>query len=264
MWSMKEHIFDVDYLQFSKAKRVRVYLPNSYENSSKTYPVVYFHDGAAVFFGKNMFGTGSWEVLDTLTKMEANSTTEGFIAIAVDNAEVERADEFLPWENTYTKGHYHFGTKGGKADDYAKFFVEVLKPFIDDTYRTKPEQSSICGSSMGGLITAYIVSKYPETFIKAGVFSIASWVYSNNEWNDYLYSTAPNKNMKYFVYVGAQEGHIDDDLTHSQTYIDDALAYYKFLLKKDVSPDNIEMIVNAHFGHNEAAWSCYVEKFLMF
>ena len=59
------------------------------------------------------------------------------------------------------------------SDNYLKFIVEELKPFVDLNYRTKPgkENTFILGSSMGGLISAYAVSEYPQIFGGAACLS---------------------------------------------------------------------------------------------
>ena len=47
---------------------------------------------------------------------------------------------------------------GGLADDYGRLLVEELKPFIDRTYRTRPDPAStgLGGSSLGGLVTLHL------------------------------------------------------------------------------------------------------------
>ena len=61
-----------------------------------------------------------------------------------------------------------------KADAYLRFIVEELKPFIDATYSTQPDQANtlIMGSSMGGLISLYAMAEYPDTFCRAAAVSI--------------------------------------------------------------------------------------------
>ncbi len=263
MWTIKQHIFDVNYLNNNIKKRVRVYLPSNYNMDKNSYPVAYFHDGAAVLFGKTMFGTGSWEVLDTVLKMEENGYS-GCIVVAIDNALEERPDEYLPFVNSNTNGKYQAGTFGGKAHDYTEFIVHTLKPYIDQKYRTIIDEASICGSSLGGLVTTYIISEYPNIFNKAGLFSIAAWVYEENELWDYLDLKSPNLSMKYYIYVGAKEGHISDDTSLSQKYVNDSIRYLRYLMSKGVSQRNIEFILNVNNEHNETAWSNYVESFLKF
>ncbi len=59
------------------------------------------------------------------------------------------------------------------SDAYLQFLVEELKPFIDKRYRTLPDQQNtfVMGSSMGGLISLYAISEYPQVFGGAGCVS---------------------------------------------------------------------------------------------
>lgn len=58
------------------------------------------------------------------------------------------------------------------------FVVDVLKPWIDQHYRTLPDRrhTAIMGSSMGGLISTYAISRYSQVFGGAGIFSPAYWL----------------------------------------------------------------------------------------
>jgi pimeloyl-ACP methyl ester carboxylesterase len=59
------------------------------------------------------------------------------------------------------------------SDNYLKFIVEELKPYIDKTFSTyrDPSNTIIIGSDMGGLISVYAFCKYPEVFGRAGCLS---------------------------------------------------------------------------------------------
>ena len=63
-----------------------------------------------------------------------------------------------------------------KADNYLKFIVDELKPFIDDNYPTLTtfDNTIIMGSSMGGLISLYALCEYPHIFGGAGCISTHS------------------------------------------------------------------------------------------
>ena len=60
-----------------------------------------------------------------------------------------------------------------RSDGYLAFLVEELKPFVDATYRTLPDQphTLVMGSSMGGLISLYALEQYPHVFGGAGCLS---------------------------------------------------------------------------------------------
>ena len=77
------------------------------------------------------------------------------------------------------------------SDKYLSFLIKELKPYMDQNYRTKPDQKNtfIMGSSMGGMISAYAISEYPEIFGGAaclsthwplGGNSVTSWY--ENHW----------------------------------------------------------------------------------
>jgi predicted alpha/beta superfamily hydrolase len=59
------------------------------------------------------------------------------------------------------------------SDNYLRFLVEELKPYIDENYRTQPGQENtyVIGSSMGGMISAYTISEYPDVFGGAACMS---------------------------------------------------------------------------------------------
>ena len=59
------------------------------------------------------------------------------------------------------------------SDNYLKFLVEELKPFIDKTYSTftDPSNTFVAGSSMGGLISLYALCEYPNVFGGAACLS---------------------------------------------------------------------------------------------
>jgi enterochelin esterase-like enzyme len=60
------------------------------------------------------------------------------------------------------------------SDNYVRFLVEELKPIIDGKFRTLPgkKDTSIMGSSMGGLISIYAMGEYPQIFGQAAALSV--------------------------------------------------------------------------------------------
>jgi predicted alpha/beta superfamily hydrolase len=135
-----------------------VWLPPSYEKKkSRRYPVLYMHDGQNIIDPATSFIGYDWhvdEVADSLIKAEA---IEDIIVVGIYNSP-DRIPEYSDSDL-------------GKA--YARFVVEKVKPFIDSTYRTKPDRknTAVMGSSMGGLISFLFVWWYPEIFSKAGCLS---------------------------------------------------------------------------------------------
>jgi predicted alpha/beta superfamily hydrolase len=150
-----------------RLRTVRLYLPPSYHNSEKSYPVIYMHDGQNLFDDMTAFA-GEWGVDESLNQLVEKQGLE-VIVVGIDNGGDFRMNELSPWENK------RFGVAQG--EQYMDFIVEVVKPFIDTNFRTKTDRlnTAIVGSSMGGLISHYAIHAYPEVFSKAGIFSPAYW-----------------------------------------------------------------------------------------
>jgi metallo-beta-lactamase class B len=148
--------------QLGRTRRIWLYLPPDYAMSTKTYPVLYMHDGQNVFDAATSFA-GEWGVDETLDQLQAQGDW-GCIVVAIDNDGRRRMEEYQP----------SFDLKdGGEGGKYVDFLVQTLKPYIDQRYRTRPNRldTGIAGSSLGGLISLYAGLKYPEVFGRVCVFS---------------------------------------------------------------------------------------------
>jgi predicted alpha/beta superfamily hydrolase len=156
----------IEIPQFKKRRTVRVYFPPNY-TSRQGYPVIYMFDGQNVFDASTSFA-GEWKVDETLDSLYQY---RGFacIVVAVYHAENDRVTEQTPWPNSEKVG--------GDGVKFAQFFVKDLKPYIDKHYRTLPgrENTTIIGSSLGGLMALFMALEYPEIFGKAAVFSPSLW-----------------------------------------------------------------------------------------
>lgn len=184
----------------SKPKKVWLYLPPNYENSDKNYPVIYMHDGQNLFDDATSF-IGEWGIDETLNSLY-QKTGKGFIVVAPENGGELRTAEYTPWT------HKKYG--GGKGDAYLTFISQVLKPYIDKTYRTKPDQKNtgLIGSSLGGLISYYGGLQYPSTFGKIGVLSPSFWF--SKEVIPFTTSKGNISDVKMYFLLGEKEGMTED------------------------------------------------------
>ncbi|MCX6221347.1 MAG: alpha/beta hydrolase-fold protein [Bacteroidia bacterium] len=68
-----------------------------------------------------------------------------------------------------------------QSDNYLRFLVQELKPFIDKTFPTLPDRLNtfVAGSSMGGLISLYALYK-PFQLKADGI--MRSMGYKSNNW----------------------------------------------------------------------------------
>ena len=232
--------FTIDAPQLETQKKIWVYLPKDYQNSNNSYPVIYMHDAQNLFDDKTSF-VGEWKVdeyLDTLDKNES-------IIIGIEHGNEKRIEELTPYPNE------KYG--GGKGDDYLNFIINTLKPFVDSKYRTlsTKQHTTIWGSSLGGLISLYAVIKYPETFGKAGIFSLAVWI-NKNDMFELVKNSEIDPGKKFYFLIGSEEGETTED---ASAMVSDQHEMVQLLKDKGIINDNIidKVIPNGH--HNENLWS---------
>jgi len=162
------------------AKRnVDVWLPPSYgKDPAQRYPVLYMHDGQNLFDPATSYGNVDWAVDEAMTRLIEKSAVRETIVVGIWNTN-KRREEYMP--QRAVQGNVHFNVPGAEdlkpadiiSDRYLAFLVQELKPFIDASYRTLPGRADtfVMGSSMGGLISQYAMSKYPDVFGGAGCVS---------------------------------------------------------------------------------------------
>ncbi|MEY3678940.1 MAG: hypothetical protein RI924_1081 [Bacteroidota bacterium] len=163
---------------YIEPRTVDVWLPDGYTKQKK-YAVVYMHDGQMLFDAGSTWNKQEWGVDETFGKLMAEGKIKDCIVVAVWNINGLRRAEYFPQKVLqYVSEPEKSKAQGEKllADNYLKFLVEELKPFIDQQYATKSQASStfLLGSSMGGLISLYGVCEYPEVFGGAACLSIHS------------------------------------------------------------------------------------------
>ncbi|MBG7629061.1 MAG: alpha/beta hydrolase [Bacteroidetes bacterium] len=216
--------------------KIWVYLPPNYEVSTKKFPVIYMHDAQNLFDDKNSY-IGEWKVDESLNEL-FHTTKKGFIVVGVENGGEERINEYTPWPNE------KYG--GGKGAVYIDFIVNTLKPYIDETYRTKPQQkyTALMGSSLGGLISYYGGLKYPDTFGKIGALSTSFWF--SDKVIDFTIQNGNINNVKMFLLAGEKEG---------EEMLESTIKTEKLLLETGFKSKNLTSKIVPEGEHNEAFWS---------
>lgn len=230
------HVVDAAFNmpQLHKQRRVWIYLPKGYSKSKKKYPVIYMQDGQNLFHA-NPPRADEWAV-DSIIDSLIREGAKEMIIVGIDHGSEDRLTEYNPYDSEHGKGE-------GIA--YVSFLVETLKPYIDSKYRTLKDvkNTSIAGSSMGGLISMYAIAEYPKVFGSAGVFSPSFWL-APNIYTDIKDRLAGLKNNKIFFVVGDKEG---------QTMVHDMKKVYK-ILNPDGSNKNVKLLEKEDGKHTEWFW----------
>ncbi|AXI67411.1 alpha/beta hydrolase [Streptococcus suis] len=260
---MKTHELEVPFT--GRKRRVRVLLPKGYEeNTETTYPVVYFHDGQNVLYSKEAFSGHSWKIIPTIKR---NPDITKMIIVAIDNDGAERMHEYAAWK--FSEMGIPGVQFGGKGTLYAEFVMDVVKPFIDQTYRTKSDKAhtAMIGSSLGGNITQFMGLAYQDQIGCLGVFSSANWLHQE-AFDRYIERQNLDKDQRVYIYVGTEEADDTDKTLMAgnikQAYINSSLTYYRQLLAGGVGLDNIALEVVSGAVHNEEAWAAYLPDCLRF
>ncbi|OYX50550.1 MAG: hypothetical protein B7Y97_07355 [Sphingomonas sp. 32-66-10] len=161
------------------ARKVLVWLPAAYDaRRSARFPVLYMHDGQNLFDGKSAFA-GEWGVDEAITRMAARGDLRDTIVVGIVNT-AARYSEYFPQKvaahlpEAYRAAVMEMAGGALRGDAYLHFIVEELKPAIDRQFRTLAgaADTSVMGSSMGGLISLYAIGEYPRVFGQAACLSI--------------------------------------------------------------------------------------------
>jgi predicted alpha/beta superfamily hydrolase len=161
-------------------RKIDVWLPIGY-NANKKYSVLYMQDGEMLFDTSITWNKKSWLVQDPITKLVKENKIKEVIVVGIWNGGERRHSEYFPQkpfemlsldqkatikEAVRKNNASVFNNHEVNSNNYLKFIVEELKPYIDKNFSTNSNANNtfIAGSSMGGLISMYAICEYPNVF----------------------------------------------------------------------------------------------------
>jgi enterochelin esterase-like enzyme len=149
---------EVQSVFLGPTRTIEIWLPPGYDASpTERYPVLYMHDGQNLF-DPRIANTGTdWGVDEAVMRLVGRGLIPPVIVVGVWSTSA-RGPEYSPWHG---------------APDYARFLIEELMPRVNREFRTLtgPANTAVMGSSMGGLLSFYLVMHHPETFGACGCVS---------------------------------------------------------------------------------------------
>ena len=169
---VKEWDITIPSLTGGRTRRAYVYLPVGYgEEEGRRYPVMYMFDGHNLFFDEEATFGKSWGLGEYL---DYTNTKLIIAAVECNSVGCGRLEEYSPLNFTLPDGTFIRGC-GRK---YMDWLVGEFKPFIAEHFLTLPdrENTSLGGSSMGGLMTLYGLSVYGRWFSRGAALSPSLWV----------------------------------------------------------------------------------------
>ncbi len=248
------------------------------------FPVTYMHDGQMLFDSSFTWNHQEWGMDELIAKSQYKS-----IVVGIFNDGKNRSGDYFPekpWKKMSKisqdsilkfRGGFEaiFGDVGLNSDEYLKFLVKELKPFIDKNYRTLTDSKHtiIAGASMGGLISWYAVCEYPKVFGNAICLS-THWPGSAPlnynaapvAFQSYLKKNLPKKgNYRFFFAHGT--GYLDSFYTPFQESVNQIFIqsqYHSSILTNSnenwsifaSSKDQLKYQFKLYNGHDhkESAW----------
>ena len=233
---------------------LRIWVPGNF-NINKKYGVLYMSDGQNAV-DANLSAYGEWDMEDHFKQMEKEGYPQCII-VGIDcpkNAK-ERTCEYLPGPCSTFKFSY---LKKYHGDKFADYLVNNIVPYINERIKVNPNLVGFCGSSMGGLISFYICSKYPEIFKFCISFSPAFFFFSKKHLTEQFFHPEFKKGCdKYVFFIGG-----GDDLERHLRPNTDVMV--KLLTDNGYNKDNLLYLVDPTRIHHESTWSDFVEPALRF
>lgn len=214
--------------EFVTARNVDIWLPEGYCLENK-YSVLYMHDGQMLYDAEKSWNKQAWDVDDIASKLRKSGKLKDFIVVGIWNGGENRHPDYFPQKPFESLSQVEKDTINAQlklshvplkkafcpqSDNYLKFLVKELKPYIDKKYsvRTNKENTFVAGSSMGGLISMYAICEYPNIFGGAACLSthwVGTFTLENNPipnaFVKYLSENLPNpKTHKIYFDCGDQ------------------------------------------------------------
>ncbi|EGG33615.1 alpha/beta hydrolase [Paenibacillus sp. HGF5] len=217
-----------------EGRELTLYLPPSYLESDRSYPVAYVQDEGDMFM----------DCLNYLNHLFAAGRLEEIILVGISTTNRNR--EYTPWPaEPLLASNPPFG---GEGRAYVDEVADVIKAYIDHQYRTlpAPEHTAIIGGSFGGLISMFAGYWRPDTFGRIGMLSASLWyegvmdyIRQQGMWPD---------EQRVYMSVGQLEGAYKQN-AQKNMFVNNVEAH-RFWLEQGVSPERLQLAVDPDGTHD--------------
>jgi predicted alpha/beta superfamily hydrolase len=168
--------------EFVSPRNIDVWVPSNYHKDS-IYASLYMHDGQMLFDSTTTWNKQEWKVDETLSRLMEEGKIKPTIAIGMWNVDEDRHTDYFPQkpfegldqatqqrvlEENHAQSERLF-RKPLNADNYLKFITEEVLPLVEANFAVSRSMKNraVAGSSMGGLISWYVVVEKPYVFSTA-------------------------------------------------------------------------------------------------
>ena len=206
-----------------------IHLPNSYQTSTASYPVLYLLDGSDY---------GLFNALSDLRRLQGRNLAPEMIIVAIENTDRNR--DMMPVVSNGYPGP-------PRVENFLSFIEKELIPSIEKTYRTNG-QRILKGQSLSGLFTLYALLTKPTLF-DAFIGHSAGWFEESNDYFMDLSEQAFQKpgdfeGRKIFMANSLNDPYDADRVIHKQ------LADFSELIKTRLGERiSYKYVTYADYGH---------------
>jgi hypothetical protein len=160
-----------------------IHLPEGYEKSEELYPVVYLLNGG---YKARFANTAA-------TIQLLSDGGQGPSMIVVGIKDIQHARDFFP---------IPINGRGGEADNFLRFLIEELIPYIESNYRAASYRI-LMGASNSGLFTVYTLLTKPDAFnAYLAISPMIGWnpEFISDKAEEYFKMDAPSNNVLFISY----------------------------------------------------------------
>ena len=228
-------------------RRITIYTPPGYENSSEKYPVLYLLHGAG---GDEEAWISLGRTAQIMDNLIAQGKAKPMIVVMPNGNVIQDA---APGEGSIGFYKPQFMIPKTMDGTYEANFMDIVK-FVENNYRVKADKAhrAIAGLSMGGFHTMHISRYYPNTFDYVGLYSAAIMpredatgkVYSDIEGT--LRTQMNNSFKLYWIAIGKTDFLFDANTAYRKM-LDDMGMKYEY--------------VESEGGHTWRNWRVYLSEF---
>lgn len=230
-------------------RRMFVYLPADYHESSERYPVLYLLHGAR---GNELSWITRGNLLRNIDSLMCNGLMRRSIIVLPNTNQYKDDRDFA---KSRIKGAMESFFENNGMVEYS--FVEDVVKKIDRTYRTIPQKSSraIAGLSIGALQAIHISATHPDMFDYIGLFSPMVHPFTRHSEHSSFYRHLKSRQQTqfaapprlYWVMIGRKD-----------FFFPRMNSYCRYLERRNYSH---EYLVSAG-GHQWYNWSMYCNMFM--
>jgi predicted alpha/beta superfamily hydrolase len=217
--------------------------------------VFYLNDGQNLFDAETSFAKVEWQVDETANRLIRTNAIPPTIFVGIDNAGGDRLKEYLPYRSLNPVVLRPQGAK------YSSFLTKEIMPFVSQNYRTAkgPDNTSLGGSSLGGLIALYVAMTTAGVFGSVLVESPSLWV-SNRQ----ILRDARQPRLwphKIFLAIGTREAGRDEK---DRQTVENVRELERILRHSGLGDRRLRVEVAEGGTHSESAWAARFPSALQF